>query len=122
MLELRITATSAIDMKSQLECLLGMYTREDLPLVEVPPVTETPVREPVITQAQMEENVKNAPVHTMPEQPTIEEVRAAMKALRDKKGAGAVRDLLKAFGADSLPDLKEEDYLGARDRALLEVE
>ena len=125
MLELRITATSAIDLKSQMEYLLRMYSQkpiaEEPPLVEVP-VTEEPVREPVITQAQMEENVKNAPVHEEPQQPTIEEVRAAMKALRDKKGAGAVRELLKAFNADSLPDLKQEDYLGAFSRAMMEVE
>lgn len=125
MLELVITAATAADLKSQIECLLGMYSQkpiETIPLAEVPPITEEPVREPVITQAQMEENVKNAPVHEEPIQPSLEEVRAAMKALRDKKGAGAVRELLKAFNADSLPDLKPEDYLGAFSRAMMEVE
>ena len=69
----------------------------------------------------MEENIQNAPVHEEPEQPTLEEVREAMKALRDRKGAGAVKELLKAYGAKSVPELKPEDYLGARDRALTEV-
>ena len=55
------------------------------------------------------------------EQPSIEEVRAALKELRDRKGSGAVRELLKAYGADSLLDLKPEDYLGALARAKTEV-
>lgn len=76
---------------------------------------------PVISQAQMEENVKNAPQHEAPEQPTIEELRAAMKELRDRKGAEAVREILKAYDADNLSKLKPEDYLGALARAKSEV-
>ena len=77
--------------------------------------------EPVITQERMEENIANAPVHEEPPVPTLEEVRAALKKLRDKKGAAVVKEILKEYGADSLPELKEEDYLIVRDRALAEV-
>jgi hypothetical protein len=47
---------------------------------------------------------------------TLEEVRAALKKIADKDGAGeskhkaAVKALLKEFGADKLPDIKPEDY------------
>jgi hypothetical protein len=44
-----------------------------------------------------------------------------MKELRDRKGPDAVKEILKAYGAKTVPDLKPEDYLGARDRALTEV-
>ena len=93
-------------------------------------VTEAPVEaqmpepqeiKPVLTQAQMEENVANAPTHELPPQPTLEEVRAVMKELRDRKGSAAVKEILTGYGAASLPELKPEDYLGAIDRARAEV-
>lgn len=93
-------------------------------------VTETPVEEPmpqpeeikpVLTQAQMEENIANAPKHEMPPQPTLEEVRAVLKELRDRKGSAAVKEILSGYGAGSLQELKPEDYLGAIDRARAEV-
>ena len=76
---------------------------------------------PVISQAQMEENRANAPEHKLPEPPPVEDVRAALKGLKDRKGAQAVRELLKAYGADNLTELKPEDYAGALSRALSEV-
>lgn len=111
MLELTVKGNSIQELKEQLQWLFIT----DAPVVE-------PVREPVITQAQIEENIANAPVHEEPPQPSLEEVRAALKVLRDKKGSRVVKDLLKAYGADSLPDLKPEDYLGALSRAQMEVE
>ena len=76
---------------------------------------------PVLTQAQMEENVAKAPAHELPPQPTLEEVRAALKELKDRKGTDAVKRLLKDYGANNVPELKPEDYLGAIDRARTEV-
>ena len=76
---------------------------------------------PVLTQEQMAQNEAEAPVHVMPPQPTLEEVRKALKELKDRKGTDAVKALLKAFGADNLTQLKPEDYLGAHDRAIAEV-
>lgn len=76
---------------------------------------------PVISMAQMEENVAKAPVHSVPKPPPIEDVRAALKDLRERKGADAVREVLKAYGAENLTELKEEDYAGAMSRATAEV-
>lgn len=144
MFELTIKAATHEDLRLQLMGLLSIFkginyqkseTKEPIELpdyatyskAEAPDhatsvSSKATTAEPVISQAQMEENIANAPAHEEPKQPTLEEVRAAMKALRDKKGAGAVRELLKAYGADSLPDLKPEDYLGALSRAQMEVE
>ena len=91
---------------------------------EVEPVKEEPVKEeikPVITQAQMEENIKNMPVPPEPKKVSLEEVRAALKTLRDKKGTEKVKELLSAYGAESLPQLKPEDYDSALARAQMEV-
>lgn len=76
---------------------------------------------PVISMAQMEENVAKAPVHSIPKPPPIEDVRAALKDLRERKGTDAVREVLKAYGAENLTELKEEDYAGAMSRATAEV-
>lgn len=126
MFEFSVKADTIEELGKKLHQLAGFFATtvthtavQEPPLVEVP--KEEPVREPVITQAQMAENIANAPVHEEPKQPSIEEVRAALKALRDKKGAEAVRELLKAYNADSLPSLKPEDYLGAMSRAQMEV-
>ena len=129
MIELRLQAANAEDLKNQLRELLGEQPTEkyhQISIEELPPFdTQTeevfPEVKPVITQAQMEENVKSAPVHVVPEQPTLEEVRAALKELRDRKGSAAVKELLNAFQANSLPELKPEDYLGALARAKTEV-
>ena len=83
--------------------------------------TTTEEIKPVLTQEKMEELKATAPEHELPPVPTLEEVRAALKGLRDRKGSAAVKSLLKEYGADSLPDLKEEDYLVVRDRAIAEV-
>lgn len=78
-------------------------------------------QKPVISQEEMAENVANAPDYKLPEPPPIEDVRAALKNLRERKGADAVRELLKAYGAENLTKLKPEDYAGALSRALSEV-
>jgi hypothetical protein len=98
------------------------HEKEPDTLVEVPKIEEPqePIR-PVLTQEQMAQNVANAPEHTEPPQPTLEDVRKALKALRDSKGASAVKELLKAYGVNSVPELKPEDYRGAYDRAMVEV-
>ena len=87
-------------------------------LAQVPAEEPQEPIKPVISQAQMEENLKNAPVHEEPPQPTFDEVKAAMRKLRDVKGTKALGELLKAYKASTIHDLKPEDYLGARDRAL----
>lgn len=123
MLELSIKGATAEEVVNQILDFLGCTVGKTVKQAEAP--TQEPVKnevKPVISQAQMEENQKNAPVHEEPAQPTIEEVRAALKELRDKKGREAVKELLTAFHADSLPDLKPEDYLGALARAKMEVE
>lgn len=82
---------------------------------ENPPLAEVPVTvEPVAAEPESELEPKT-------EQPTLEEVRAALKELKERKGTSAVRELLKAYGVDSLPELKPEDYLGALARAKTEV-
>lgn len=145
MIELHFQAERAADLKLMLmDYLAGMKDvdmmtetgkkLEQVPSYE-PPLAEVPVEEtekpkrgpvdepvkPVLTQEQMAENIANAPEHTEPEQPSIEEVRAALKELRDKKGKEAVKAILNAYNAKNLTELKPEDYLGARDRALMEV-
>lgn len=119
MFNLTINANTAEELRLK---LLDMVNQFKLCTVQKHESTEPPKEiKPVISQAQMEENVKNAPIPQAPEQPSIEEVRTALKELRERKGAGAVRELLKAYGADSLTQLKEEDYLGALARAKTEV-
>ena len=122
MLELHFKAADPEDLKNQLVAMTNIvvgyqYNGPDA-LTKVP--VDEPIK-PVLTTEQMEENVKNAPVHEEPPQPTEGEVRDALKKLRDRKGAAAVKELLKAYGANSVPELKPENYLGARDRALAEV-
>ena len=117
MFNLTIIATTAEEMRMELLDLIDHFKQCNVQKSSEPPKEI----KPVISQAQMEENVKNAPVPTAPEQPSIEEVRTALKELRERKGAGAVRELLKTYGADSLTQLKEEDYLGALARAKTEV-
>lgn len=76
---------------------------------------------PVLTIAQREELEANAPEHKEPPQPTLEEVRAVMKELRDRKGVDAVKALLADFGVKSVPDLKPEQYITVYDRARMEA-
>ena len=124
------TANNVSELRNNLIGFLSSIKGTELVPLDTPPAVpteeypQTPVQEviePVITQDRMEENMANAPVHEMPAQPTIEEVRAVLKDLRARKGAGAVKALLAEYGADSLPNLKEEDYLVVRDRAIAEV-
>ena len=119
MFNLTINANTAEELRLK---LLDIVDHFKLCNVQKSPEAPKEIK-PVISQAQMEENVKNAPVppQLFAVQPSIEEVRTALKELRERKGAGAVRELLKAYGADSLTQLKEEDYLGALARAKTEV-
>ena len=117
MFTLNIAANTAEELRLK---LLDIVDHFKLCNVQKSPEAPKEIK-PVISQAQMEENVKNAPIPPIPEQPSIEEVRTALKELRERKGASAVRELLKAYGADSLTQLKEEDYLGALARAKTEV-
>lgn len=116
MFNLSIAANTAEELRLKLLDLVNQFKTVNVTKAEAPKEIK-----PVISQAQMEENVKNAPEHKLPDPPSIEEVRAAMKALKDAKGASAVREILKAYGADTLSELKEEDYLGAMDRARMEA-
>lgn len=126
MITVTFEAQSVEDLRSDLLKMLGKIDTphtsqavecEAPPLVEVPPLDEAlqVTLEPVMS--------KPAEPQPMPEvkRPTLEEVRAALKELRDRKGAGAVRELLKAYGADNLTELKPEDYMGALARAKTEV-
>lgn len=116
MFNLSIAANTAEELR-----LKVLDLASNLKNINVQKAAEPEERKPVITQAQMEENVAKAPAHEIPKPPAIEEVRAAMKELRDRKGPDAVREILKAFGAGTLSQLKEEDYLGALARAKSEV-
>lgn len=123
---INITANSVEELQEQFKAISGMVIgyqyHPPVDAIVAVPVSEPPAEiKPVLTQEQMEENIKNAPVHEDPPQPTLEEVREAFRTLRDRKGANAVKEILKAYGAASVPELKPEDYLGARDRALTEV-
>ena len=97
---------------------VNFKAKEPDTLAQVP--QDEPIK-PVLTQAQMEENLANAPEHKEPPQPTMEQVRAALGGLRDRKGIAAVKELLKAYGAKTVQELKPDDYLGAIDRANTEV-
>ena len=66
---------------------------------------------PVITQEQMAQNEVTAPKHELPPIPSIEEVRAALSELRDRKGTPAVKELLNDYGVGKVLDLKPEDQL-----------
>ena len=122
MFNLTIAANTAEELRLK---LLDMVSKlKDISVQKSSEPTTAPVKEeirPVISMDQMEEAQANAPVHEEPKQPTIEEVRAAMKELRDKKGPNAVREILKAYNAGTMSDLKPEDYLGALARAKSEV-
>lgn len=122
---INISANSIEELREQLKTVTGIVVGYQYqPPVDtlVPAPVEVPQEiKPVLTQEQMEENVKNAPIHEEPPIPTLEEVRDAFRKLRDRKGAKAVKALLESYGASSVPDLKPEDYLQARDRALTEV-
>ena len=118
MFELHLKAESPEALKLQ---LVGMLNLMNGVGETAAPVKETEEIKPVLTPEQMEENVKNAPVHELPPVPPVEEVRDALKRLRARKGTDAVKALLKEYNAASVPDLKEEDYLIVRDRALMEV-
>ena len=113
MIEICFKANSPAELKLLIRDY--MSEPEPLPLVEVPEI------KPVITQEQMEVNVANAPAHELPPVPTLEEVRAALKSLRDRKGVAKVKEILKAYGAEDLPGLAPENYLGVIDRANVEV-
>ena len=118
MLKITIEAPTAEDLKLSLQGLLetmAVKTAEpEAPIAEAP----KPIA-PVVPQKEVQQEA--APIHEEPKQPTIEEVRAALKELRDRKGSAAVKELLKAFQAESLTELKQEDYLGALARAKTEV-
>jgi len=115
MFNLTIAAQTAEELRQKLLDMVGFMKAVDV----VKPAKEE--IKPVISMAQMEQNEANAPEHKMPEPPPIEDVRAALKGLKERKGASAVRELLKAYGADNLTELKPEDYAGAMSRALAEV-
>ena len=128
MYNLTIMAATPEDLRLQLLGLLGQFNGitlnskkevENPPLVEVPKEEAPVAAEPAIEEAPAVEETPAAKEEAP--KPKIEDVRAALKELRDRKGSGAVRELLKAFGADSLLNLKEEDYLGALARAKTEV-
>ena len=122
MFNLSIIANTAEELKLQVLDLLRNFNNVNVKTQEAPKIEESKqFPKPVITQEQLEENKANAPEHKLPDPPAIEEVRAALKELRERKGAGAVREILKAYGADTLSDLKPEDYLGAIARAKTEV-
>jgi hypothetical protein len=126
MFNLTITANSGTELKAQLLGLLSMFKnidfqKENGETIDTSRIDATKVCQPLITQAQMEENIKNAPEHKLPDPPSIEEVRAALKELRARKGADAVREILSAYGVENLTQLKPEDYAGALDRAKTEV-
>lgn len=122
-MELRFTGTMPEIIDQVANFLLSI---KGVSLVKPEPdrLAQVPQNEPikpVLTQAQMEENLAKAPEHKEPPQPTLEQVREALTGLRDRKGIGAVKELLKAYSAKSVQDLKPEDYLGAIDRANTEV-
>ena len=114
MFNLTIAANTAEELRLKLLDLVNQF--KDINVRRPEPVTK-----PVITQEQMEANQQSAPEYKPPEPPPIEDVRAALKGLRERKGAAAVRELLKAYGADNLTELKVEDYAGAMSRAATEV-
>lgn len=124
-ISLNIVANTVEELQDQLKAVTGIVIgyqyHPPVDTIVQAPVEEPKEIKPVLTQEQMEENIRKAPIHEEPPQPTLEEVRAAMKELRDRKGPDAVKEILKAYGAKTVPDLKPEDYLGARDRALTEV-
>ena len=84
--------------------------------VEEPPLAAVPVDEP--TKAATEEI--EAPAEALKKY-TLEDVRSVLKDMRDRKGAVAVKTMLKTFGAENVMALKEEDYARVIDMAQTEV-
>jgi len=131
MLELTIKANNPEELRLQLLGMLstfkGVNFVQNGKTVDTTPVDGSNVGadigdiKPVLSEEQIAENLAKAPEHEMPPVPTLEEVRAVLKTLRDRKGADAVKELLKAYSAKSVPDLKPEDYLGVVSRARLEA-
>jgi hypothetical protein len=127
MFRLTIEANTIEELQEQLKNAAGLCVGYQYhppvgvdTLVTVPAEEQTEIK-PVITMDKAEENEKNAPVHEEPPVPSLDEVRAAFRTLKDKKGSDAVKAILKDYGANTVPGLKEEDRLGAMERALAEV-
>ncbi len=91
-------------------------TLQQVPTADAGYGNQEPIK-PVITMDQAEKNVEEAPKHELPPQPTMEEARAALNALRGRKGAAAVKALLAEYDAERFTDLAPEAYLQVIDRA-----
>lgn len=79
-------------------------------VTEAPEITEQPV-----TQLDEETEITEQPVTQPaeePEEPAVkmEDARAALNELRQKKGAAAVRELLQKHGVQSFIDLDAKEY------------
>ena len=127
MYSLNIHADSVEDLKAKLielaEAFGDLVARETTPVIDmmarIP--EETNEIKPVLTQDQMAQLAEEAPKHELPPIPPIEEVRAALNTMKKTRGIDAVKALLKEYDANSVPELKPEQYLQIRDRALAEA-
>lgn len=108
MLYLKITAETPEELKQQLLDLTNSLAspreqpeKDDAPSFPAETAPDAPVPE------QREDPA--VPAVEAPS-PTLEETRAALNALRQKKGAAAVRAILTAHGVKSFTELDPNDY------------
>ena len=106
MLKMTIEGNTVTELVQQLLNIIGSFKGINF---SAPEMQQEEIK-PVITQEEMAENMEAAPLHEEPKPRTLEEVRAILKDLRDKRGIAAVKELLKKFDAESVLNLKPEDY------------
>lgn len=129
MYTLNIQANTPDELKLQLlgflESMKGItFKSADGKPIDTEPLHYTPSAdeaqaEPVEASTEPVEAPAEEPVAESVPQPTVSEteVRAALKKLKDSKGINAVKTILKEFGANSVPEIKPEDYQRIYDRA-----
>lgn len=111
MLHLNITAETPEELKKTLMDLAASLDTatpkneelsEEISLPGFQPAADTPVQE--------HRGSDSVAAEEAPPLPTMEEARAALNALRQKKGAAAVREVLKKHGVSSFTELDPNDY------------
>ena len=113
MLHLNITAETPEELKKTLMDLAASLNTatpkneelsEEISLPGFQPAADTPVQEHRGSDSVAAVDAPPPPL------PTMEEARAALNALRQKKGAAAVREVLKKHGVSSFTELDPNDY------------
>lgn len=112
-MDLRFVGETMEEIVEQVIGFMAALKGVNLSQKEPDTLVEVPKDAPVL--------VEDTKPEAKPAQPTLKDVREVLKTLRDTKGAAAVKELLSKFGANSVPELKEEYYQSAMDSAKAEA-